>query len=146
MKFEVNWRKFDEDLMKEFEELWCCFFFLWSAVLGVRREGFWSEMRLPKEALMCGYNLFKSQLFLARARARFVLDSSRVCFTSALNLQYTYIILLLSTLKDIKWGSIVSQLIGRAKMQISNLSTIKRNFQEILITIVLLTITWVLKL
>ena len=86
LNFGVIWWRFDEEMKKKLEELWDCFSSPLASWNGVKRERVLIKMKLPREALMCGPKLSKSQLSLARARARFVLDSSRVCCTSALNL------------------------------------------------------------
>ena len=67
------------------KELFGVFLLLMASQMREKSEGVFVQMKLPREALMCGPSLPKSQLSFACARARFVLDSSRVYFTSALN-------------------------------------------------------------
>ena len=60
----------------------------WSCTAGMRKKKMTLLMKkLPCEAYkFVDKNCFKSQLSIAGVRARFVLDFSRVCFTSALTL------------------------------------------------------------
>ena len=63
------------------------FFPLGCLAIRSSKRGTEADGKLPWEALnFVAKVYFKSQLGIVRVRARFVLDSSRVYFTSALNL------------------------------------------------------------